>query len=69
LESCTAGIKAVPVAYQTARVVFIDTPGFDDTKVSDTDILERICEWLITTSAFLSSKLTPLFFPADTIRS
>jgi hypothetical protein len=32
----------------TRRVLFIDTPGFDDTSVDDTEILERISEWLVT---------------------
>jgi predicted GTPase len=28
-------------------VVFVDTPGFDDTDKSDTEILSIIAEWLI----------------------
>jgi hypothetical protein len=43
-----------------ARVVFIDTPGFDDTDVSDITILERVSEWLINTSAFLCCLLFQL---------
>lgn len=28
------------------RLVFVDTPGFDDTNKSDMEILEMIAEWL-----------------------
>ena len=28
------------------RVVLVDTPGFDDTDLSDTEILRRIAVWL-----------------------
>jgi acyl-CoA-binding protein len=30
-------------------VVFVDTPGFDDTFKSDVEILSMIAEWLVTT--------------------
>jgi len=30
-------------------VVLIDTPGFDDTKMSDTDVLKLIAAFLATT--------------------
>jgi len=69
LRSCTAEIVPVCVAYPAvpdARVVFIDTPGFDDTNVSDITILERVSEWLVTTSAFRSCKMMLSSFPADT---
>jgi len=28
------------------RLVLVDTPGFDDTNVSDSEILRRIAVWL-----------------------
>lgn len=28
------------------KVVFVDTPGFDDTNTKDTDILQAIADWL-----------------------
>jgi len=28
------------------NIVFVDTPGFDDTKRSDSDILKMISDWL-----------------------
>jgi hypothetical protein len=30
-------------------MVFVDTPGFDDTYKSDTEILTLIANWLLTT--------------------
>ena len=31
------------------RIVLIDTPGFDDVTLSDTDVLKMIAEFLATT--------------------
>ena len=49
LRSCTAEVQSY--RYQHAdgsesNVVFVDTPGFDDTEIKDADILVRIAEWL-----------------------
>lgn len=30
------------------RVVIVDTPGFDDTYIDDSEILRRIAVWLAT---------------------
>ncbi|KAH7908656.1 P-loop containing nucleoside triphosphate hydrolase protein [Hygrophoropsis aurantiaca] len=49
LESCTAAIVHAIVPhpnYPSRRVVFVDTPGFDDTYEDDTEILRRIAVWL-----------------------
>lgn len=51
LKSCTAKIEAIAVPYPssedpTRRIVFVDTPGFDDTFIEDTEILRRIAVWL-----------------------
>jgi len=49
LTSCTAEIQVVRVThprFPSRRIVFVDTPGFDDTYVSDTEILRRIANWL-----------------------
>ncbi|KAH7905077.1 P-loop containing nucleoside triphosphate hydrolase protein [Hygrophoropsis aurantiaca] len=49
LESCTAKIKHVICANPKnpgQRVVFVDTPGFDDTYEDDSEILRRIAVWL-----------------------
>jgi hypothetical protein len=49
LNSCTAEIQAVTIPHPhdpSRRVVFVDTPGFDDTYVTETEILKRIADWL-----------------------
>ena len=33
-------------ALPNRRLVLVDTPGFDDTNVSDAEILRRIAVWL-----------------------
>jgi predicted GTPase len=50
LESCTAEVQlANEFTLDGRRVVLIDTPGFDDTTKSDTDILRTIATFLATT--------------------
>ncbi|KAF8465008.1 P-loop containing nucleoside triphosphate hydrolase protein [Kalaharituber pfeilii] len=50
LESCTQQVQLSRVQFQTDGrsydVYFADTPGFDDTNLSDTDVLENIAVWL-----------------------
>ena len=48
LESCTADVSEFEVKDPDGRdVVFVDTPGFDDTYKSDIEILTQIAEWLV----------------------
>jgi predicted GTPase len=51
LQSDTEDIQTVRVVHPKNghSVVFVDTPGFDDTYNSDTDILAKIAEWLVKT--------------------
>jgi len=50
LESCTDEDQlADEFTIDGRRVVLIDTPGFDDTTKSDTDILRMIADFLATT--------------------
>ena len=50
LEPCTTEIQlSDELALDGRRVVLIDTPGFNDTSKSDTDILEMITAFLATT--------------------
>jgi len=52
LESCTSEIKIVKLSvpeFADGDVVFVDTPGFDDTHISDTDILKMVANWLKST--------------------
>ena len=48
LESCTYQIQVVRCLdkQQNRRIVFVDTPGFDDTNISDFDILQVVADWL-----------------------
>ena len=49
LESCTAEVKLADKFTLDGRsVTLIDTPGFDDTTKSDSDILEMIAAFLAT---------------------
>jgi hypothetical protein len=50
-QSFTREIRSVRVNHPTGGypVVFVDTPGFDDTYKSDIDILATIAEWLVKT--------------------
>lgn len=49
LESCTAEVQLADEFILDGRpVVLIDTPGFDDTNKSDTDILKLIAAFLAT---------------------
>ena len=50
LESCTAGVGLADKFTLDGRsVILIDTPGFNDTTKSDSDILEMIAAFLATT--------------------
>ncbi|GAB1319130.1 GTP-binding protein A [Madurella fahalii] len=46
LKSCTAGISIHPTCIEGEDVYLVDTPGFDDTNRTDTEILEEIALWL-----------------------
>ncbi|KAF8746784.1 50S ribosome-binding GTPase [Rhizoctonia solani] len=48
LPSCTKAVQAGPVFFINDRAVQIfDTPGFDDTTLTDTEILRSISEFLL----------------------
>jgi predicted GTPase len=47
LESCTSDIQvSEEFMLDGRRVMLIDTPGFDDTNKSDTDVLKSIAAFL-----------------------
>ena len=49
LESCTAEVQLSDMfTLDGRRVLLIDTPGFDDTSKSDTDVLKMIAAFLAT---------------------
>jgi hypothetical protein len=52
LESCTTEISITKFQCPERSdldILFVDTPGFDDTNKSDVEILDMIAEWLKTT--------------------
>jgi predicted GTPase len=50
LESCTARVqRADGFTLDGRSIILIDTPGFDDTNKSDTDILKLIAAFLAST--------------------
>ena len=50
LGSCTDEVQlADEFTLDGRRLVLIDTPGFDDTTKSDTDVLKMIADFLATT--------------------
>ncbi|KAJ8517858.1 hypothetical protein ONZ45_g5025 [Pleurotus djamor] len=52
LESFTSEIQLLKFQYferSTQDIVFVDTPGFDDTHRSDVDVLNAIAAWLSNT--------------------
>ena len=50
LKSCTSKVEtANTFEYFGKMVTLVDTPGFDDTTVSDTDILKMIAVYLSST--------------------
>jgi GTPase Era involved in 16S rRNA processing len=48
LESYTADVQAVRILHPSTEqsIVFVDTPGFDDSNKSDTQVLRMIAQWL-----------------------
>lgn len=48
-DSCTSTVKsAPPFVLDGRRVILYDTPGFDDSHMSDTDVLKIIVKELET---------------------
>ncbi|KAJ4312841.1 hypothetical protein N0V84_009735 [Fusarium piperis] len=45
LEACTQRVKGIAMRYQGSNVTFLDTPGFNDTYRSDTDVLYDISSY------------------------
>jgi GTPase Era involved in 16S rRNA processing len=63
LQSCTTEITTTRVCFPEkcdADVVFVDTPGFDDTNKSDGEILEMLAHWLNRTFVLLSPDIPKL---------
>ncbi|OQE19094.1 hypothetical protein PENSTE_c016G05331 [Penicillium steckii] len=46
LQSCTSELKGYNFHYKGYNITLIDTPGFDDTFKTETDVLKEIADWL-----------------------
>ena len=46
LESCTSSVQNCSCSLDGRQIELVDTPGFNDTNVSDIDILQRIADYL-----------------------
>ncbi|KAJ5649331.1 uncharacterized protein N7484_003054 [Penicillium longicatenatum] len=46
LESCTSEMRGYTLHYKGYNINLIDTPGFNDTNKSETEVLRDIAEWL-----------------------
>jgi len=47
LDSCTQEVQAFECFDSKGRqIVLVDSPGFNDTNVSDIDVLQAIADWL-----------------------
>ncbi|KAF8627054.1 hypothetical protein AX17_006394 [Amanita inopinata Kibby_2008] len=50
LHSCTSSVQVAPqFKLNGHNVLLIDTPGFDDTEISDTEILRNIASFMVST--------------------
>ena len=57
LESYTNEVSNVRLSIPELAygdLVFVDTPGFDDTHKSDVEILKMVADWLKSTYVFVS---------------
>jgi hypothetical protein len=58
LKSCTSNVSNVRISIPEMAfgdLVFVDTPGFNDTHKSDVDILKMVADWLKSTYVFVSA--------------
>lgn len=49
MKSCTMDIGEATTTIDGVRCCFIDTPGFEDTRQTDVDILRKVSNWLEVT--------------------
>ncbi|KAI1742402.1 P-loop containing nucleoside triphosphate hydrolase protein [Xylaria scruposa] len=50
-DSCTEEVQPAQLRVGLKRVIFFDTPGFDDTQSRDPEIFEKISAWLAESRA------------------
>lgn len=70
LDSCTANVEAIPFCIDGFHGSIIDTPGFDDTYLTDTAVLRRISDWMDMTYVSASKYLLhPYWLPIQRLNS
>ena len=47
LRSCTHGVVGYPFTLKGLAVTLVDTPGFNDTEISNQDVFRLIVEWMV----------------------
>ncbi|KAG6842249.1 hypothetical protein C0991_000219 [Blastosporella zonata] len=60
LASCTQDVQAINYPHPDGsgrNIIFVDTPGFDDTEKTDFEVLEQIADWMKETHVSIKSKL------------
>jgi putative ribosome biogenesis GTPase RsgA len=45
-KSCTSDVNSLPFSIDGFSGSIIDTPGFDDTYLSDAEVLQKIANWM-----------------------
>jgi GTPase Era involved in 16S rRNA processing len=61
LHSCTSDINAIRLSFPervAGDIVFVDTPGFDHSHKTETDILKMVADWLNAT--YVNLEITSL---------
>jgi len=51
MEPCRTEIDIIKITFHGYNIVFVETPGFDNTKRTDSDILKMTSAWLEITYA------------------
>ena len=57
LHSCTSDISTVRLSFPElvpGDIVFVDTPGFDHSHKTETDVLKMVADWLKATYVLIS---------------
>ncbi|CUS07478.1 unnamed protein product [Tuber aestivum] len=55
LHSCTSKVGSYSFEHAGAKVTLVDTPGFNDTTRTDSEVLTEICDW--TSETFKENRL------------
>ncbi|KAG9074945.1 hypothetical protein FRC06_010367 [Ceratobasidium sp. 370] len=65
LESCTTDIQGSYTDYRGRRITVFDTPGFDDSRISDVQVLKKIATFLEASHDVGSGRASGIIFVHD----